>query len=304
MIKISSVVVLYGSKIRESRTLNSILNTYNDDIKLTIHIWNNGPNKLEKNDLEEYFKKNSDKDITVDIHEDTRNIALSKIYNFFIKKYDYDFICFLDQDSELQKEFYTNIVSNQQYDMVCPVINTLSNPLIQECPIYFKDPNVKVKLLSSFKVGEILTISSGLALSKKLLRNIEEGFGNAFNENFALYFIDTDLFSRLRHCPKMEGICIGKIVHDLTLASNVNVNNMSQRVKLERGYGKILNRYYISQTTNKSFFSMLVYVIKLTIKDKYSFKDAINLFKCTITKKHPRCKYNISANKLSDYTNN
>lgn len=296
MLEISSVVILYNSQISGSETLQSLLNCKLDEnINLTVNIWNNGPSKLSESDVKAYFECAQGRNIRLNIYEDCRNPALSKIYNFFIEKKDYDFIVLLDQDSQLEADFYNNIVYHKDYDLVCPAVFIKTDEQYQECPIFQKN---YTKCTSSFLVGEIVTISSGLALSKNLIKQVESKFDTVFNENYAFYEIDIEFFkARLNNIGPAKGICVGRIQHDLN--GKTDIKEMSPSIKLEVGYGRILDKLYIAK---KSLSSVFIYTIKQIVKYQYGAKAAMSLLKCLFSKKHPRCIYNINAQVLPIYT--
>ena len=107
---ITAIVILYNSLIKNSETIQSLLNTEKTDTNLNLIIWNNGPQQLDINECEEFKLKFNKLGVQLSIYEDTNNIALSKIYNFFINKENYDFFSILDQDSVLASDFFKNIL--------------------------------------------------------------------------------------------------------------------------------------------------------------------------------------------------
>ena len=79
---ITAIVILYNSLIKNSETIQSLLNTEKTDTNLNLIIWNNGPQQLDINECEEFKSKFNKLGVQLSIYEDTNNIALSKIYNF------------------------------------------------------------------------------------------------------------------------------------------------------------------------------------------------------------------------------
>lgn len=80
---LSVIVILYGTAIQECTTINTLLKHINRPINLTIYVWNNGPVLLDEQDIVEFLNKATALGIKVEIYQDIRNVALSKIYNFF-----------------------------------------------------------------------------------------------------------------------------------------------------------------------------------------------------------------------------
>ena len=79
-------------------TIKSILGSELNSIQLNMIIWNNGPTLLEENDIVNHLEASQKKGISSFIYQDIRNTSLSKIYNYFIQKLNYDFFVIFDQD--------------------------------------------------------------------------------------------------------------------------------------------------------------------------------------------------------------
>ena len=289
--KITAIVVLYNSSLEQSATINSISDCLLDNIQLNLVIWNNGPDYLKSNDINVLNNKVQGKNITFSIYQQTTNVALSKIYNYFINRESYDFIAILDHDSALNQDFFLNIINSSSYDIIVPKIIASGWRSIEETvcfPTYIN--SVKVLDKDAFSVGEIFTISSGITLSSKLIKCIEKTQSYVFNEKFALYGIDTCFFQDVHkmNLQSFNGKCIGSIKHSLATSQldNGNINISSSR-KLELGYDTILQRIYCKR---KSTLSSSFFLIKNFIKRKNSLAHTIKLFICLFTKQHPRSK--------------
>ena len=117
---ITAIIILYNSNIENSGTIQSLLTTNIKDINLKIIIWNNGPKFLTVQECQKIKNIFNLKKIELSIYEDINNIALSKIYNIFLNSEHYDFFSLLDQDSQLNEDFFQNIINNNNYDVIVP----------------------------------------------------------------------------------------------------------------------------------------------------------------------------------------
>lgn len=294
---ITALIILHNSNINLSKTIQSLLNTDKNGINLSVILWNNGPNLLAIKECEKYKTIFNSNKIQVSIYENIKNIALSKIYNFFIKKQDYDFFTILDQDSILNNNFFQQIKYNNNFDIIVPAIysagwrskeNTLCFPI-------FSGTN---KLLdkNTFAMGEIESISSGLTLSNKLVKYLSNHKIKIFNERYALYAIDTSFFLDLKTFSdtQFRGICVGKINHSLDFNLQ-DRKKISPVRKLEMEYSKVLNKLYYDK---KSRLNIFLYLFRKFTRKEYTFSEFIKLVKCLIQKKHPRACLTFTMNKL------
>lgn len=294
---ITAIVILYNSLIKNSETIQSLLNTEKTDTNLNLIIWNNGPQQLDINECEEFKLKFNKLGVQLSIYEDTNNIALSKIYNFFINKENYDFFSILDQDSVLASDFFKNILLNNNFDIIVPSIYS-AGWRTKENSLCFPTYSQTEKLLDKniFKMGEIESISSGLTLSHKLIDYLKSTRTHIFNEYYALYAIDTCFFIDLKSLSKttFKGLCIGKINHSL----NFNLQDRTQispSRKLEMEYSKVLNKLFYD---NKNSINVFLYLLRRFVRKEYSLTIFLNLFKCLVTRKHPRSRIPMKTKQL------
>lgn len=294
---ITAIIILYSSNIELSETIRSLLSSNRNGINLNVIIWNNGPTQLAIKECEKYKIIFNTNKIQLSIYENIQNIALSKIYNFFIKNQNFNFITILDQDSILDSDFFQHIKLNSDFDIIVPAIysagwrskeNTLCFPI-------FSGTN---KLLdkNTFAMGEIESISSGLTLSNKLVKYLNNHRIEIFNERYALYAIDTSFFLDLQTFSdtQFRGICVGKINHSLDFNLQ-DRKKISPIRKLEMEYSKVLNKIYYDK---KSRLNVFLYLFRRFMRKEYSFLAFLKLIKCLIKKKHPRACINFTMNKL------
>ena len=294
---ITAVIILYNSDIKSSETIQSLLNTQKKNINLNIIIWNNGPKQLEINECKEFESIFNKQNVQISIYENTNNIALSKIYNFFIIKENFDFFSILDQDSILASDFFQNILLNNTFDIIIPFIYSANWRTKEKSlcyPIYAQSEKLLDK--ATFEMGEIESIASGLTISHKLINYLFQTKTQIFNESYALYAIDTCFFIDLKKLnnTNFKGLCIGKINHSL----NFNLHNKAQispTRKLEMDYSKILNKLLYE---NKTSIKVLLYILRKFVRKEYSLNVFLKLSRCLIAKKHPRCYKPIKARRL------
>ncbi|MCL2893550.1 glycosyl transferase [Brenneria tiliae] len=293
-IKLNAVVVLYNSKLEDSLTINSIFKSDLSGAEFKLLIWNNGKYLLDNNDIDNYINSCAQKGITSEIYQDTRNISLSKIYNYFIKKSDYEFISIFDQDTRINKCFFQNIIKNEDLDLICPEIYLSNKNNIKSSPVYnTARVNTDFVQLGNFNANAIFTCSSGLSFSSKLIHQILEKHGFIFNEQYAFYWIDHDFLERLKDFDFVKGKCIGKIYHDMS-GAGIEFHSMKESAKLEHGYGKILRR--INNDNKSNVIRNIIYAIKYALKSKCSIKSMLSIIQCALYKKHPRSKFKINNN--------
>ncbi|MBA0178565.1 glycosyl transferase [Pectobacterium carotovorum] len=284
-------MVLYNCSIENSSTITSIFNTITDETNINLLIWNNGDTILNERDLNKYLHRCKQKKIATEIYQDTRNLSLSKIYNYFINKNSYHFISIFDQDTNIEKYFFKNIKDNMGYDIICPEVYLSNKENVKSSPVYNKAKvNTDFVDVGGFNARSIFTCASGVTLSLRLIKSISDKYGFVFNETYAFYWADHDLFERLRAFEFIKGMCIGKISHDMSGVGN-EFEKMKEPTKLEHGYGQILRRIY---NDNKSgLLQNFIYAIKFSVREKCSIKSSIKIIQCALFKAHPRSKNKI-----------
>lgn len=293
---INVLTILYNTSLSESMTLKSILNTKLDSIQLNIIIWNNGPSLLSQDDIDNYLQNCQTKKVSTYIYQDVRNASLSKIYNHFIKKLNYDFFVIFDQDSNLESSFFQNIYSNKDYAIICPAVFPKQKIDKQCFPSDIEQREIVVPI-GEFTLGNTRTINSGTALSRNLVENLQIKYNYVFDEKFAFYHTDHRLFDLINattETANLKGLCIGKMYHDMTC--ELSLEQLSERARLEIAYAKMLMRIYRANNPKNQIRRNLFYAYKMKKKDHLNFNSFIKLLKCVITKEHPRSVVSIDKN--------
>ncbi|MEL4889321.1 glycosyl transferase [Pectobacterium betavasculorum] len=293
-IKINAIIVLYNCNMEDSVTVNSIFKANLDNIELKLLIWNNGNILLNEKDVSNFIEKCQQKKISTDVYQDTRNLSLSKIYNYFIAKSDYNYISVLDQDTSVNNDFFLNIKENANYEIICPEIYLSNKENIKSSPIY-NTPDESVDFIEAgdFNANAMFTCASGLSFSSVLIKKIADYYGYIFNESYAFYWADHDLLERLTAFDYVKGKCVGKMYHNMSGVGQ-DFSRMQESAKLEHGLGKILRR--INKQNKPGSLRNIIYAIKYTLKAKCSISSALKIVQCAIQKQHPRSRFNIDKN--------
>ncbi|KGA32820.1 hypothetical protein KU74_16880 [Pectobacterium brasiliense] len=289
--KIASVVIVYNSKLTNSDTLTSLLACKKEKIDLTILVWNNGPNFLSEEDINTFLISCKEKGINAKIYQDIRNISLSKVYNFFIEREEFDFLTLLDQDSTLPEGYYTNISMHLSEDIITPIIIAEKDGILaQTDPHFYGDVNL---VIPEGKVNiKIDSVMSGLAISRKGINKIKNYRNYVFEERLAFYGIDSDLFRTINimqeaGCP-LEIYCTNEIHHSFAMFNSEEQKSSFRVMEMFYFQSFIRNEYQ-----KKSKLSTLFIYLRDFLRRKVKFEVAKNLIIFSMDSTHPRSKINI-----------
>lgn len=280
--QISILIVLYAKQLSESVTVKSIIaNQSNYHNKINLTIVNNGPANLHN--TSEFISLNIDKFNTINIVEYLDNKPLSLIYDEFLTQSpkSYYYVIF-DDDSQLS-QFYLSELSSLSADVIIPRI--LSK---DDGNYYYPEISGRVvENVGPLNSKTLMSITSGLCLGEKTISVFTQKYKSVFDQNFALYGIDTSFFMRLRKCiangENFNVVCLGTILHSLSRASGQTISDFRLRERLYDA--AITARHYPSQKS-------IVYVLKKIVQNTILFKfDKVSLIiKTYFAGKHPRCK--------------
>ncbi|PWC19704.1 glycosyl transferase [Brenneria corticis] len=287
---INAIVVIYKSRILQSDTIKAIFQADLSHINLTITIWNNGPEFLEQDDINNYMEKCRQYGISSSIYQDIRNISLSKIYNHFFSEKTHDFFVVLDQDTSIAPDFFSNIYTNKDYELICPEVYLENDNNQLDGPIYY--PSKKQVPPGDFNANSILTCGSGLSISSSLCQKAIKEFGFIFDERFAFYLADQSFLMNLKYFDFIKGKCIGKILHNLSGHGEFRL--MKESSKLEHGYALVLRR--IIWKNKSSIIKNYFHAIKFIFESRCSYSSTIKILKCTFAGRHPRSEFKIDKN--------
>lgn len=296
MTNISVVVILYNSRLSDSETLQSILSAnLLHSTALTINIWNNGPQKFNNEDIRLFLEK-AKKNISINLRQDCRNIALSKVYNYFLSQVGYDFFTIFDQDTKIDINFFDNLMNYKHLDVIFPLVYSIKDNCII-FPRYADQYNIvgtkAFEEEGKQDMDKVFTINSGLTLTPSGQSVLEKIKYPIFNENFAFYGIDTELFFYIReYCKQRGGIkagCHGRIIHSLSSLEEEEFV-VKQKRKLEEHYAVALEQIYLYK---KNRWRLCKKVFRSMLKKKMTMIDSYRVIKCILFKQHPRCKFSI-----------
>ncbi len=275
--QVSVLVVIYGKKLKESKTLMSLLTSNFYDFNLSIV--NNGPTEISQDD--EYLCEIKENIKTTSLINMLENAPLSKIYNSFIfNNKESKYYVFFDDDSEIEPDFLQK-VSFSNVQLLLPRIYS-----IDDFKYYYPtEGDVVVVDEKKIIINSLMSISSGLAIEKELVRYFYNHYdGYVFDERFALYGVDTSFFLRLREISKSEIISVESssiLRHSLSRV----VAEKSERRDIERLYDTAVTaRHYPQFITKNHFFKIVLYYLL-----KKKFKYSLILILYFIKGKHPRC---------------
>ncbi|WP_050568426.1 hypothetical protein [Dickeya chrysanthemi] len=278
--KISILVVLYNKELNESKTLNSLLKCKSFSA-VSLKILNNGPREIK--DVEGVFQALASSFEDVMLESRLENAPLSKLYNEFINSnLDSDYFIILDDDSRLDEDFIFNIYKTDA-DIIIPRILS-----VDDGDFYYPTQNgVVVEHDGWVDLSSLMSISSGLTISKKLVFAMLSHYPDVFDERFSLYGVDTSFFLRLRIIIKSDSYlllakCVSLIYHSL---SRVQKENISQFRVVERLYDFAITARHYPEYIGR--FWLFKRIVKYSIL--MEFKYAWILFRYYVKGRHPKC---------------
>lgn len=274
---LSVLVVTYNCSFEHSQTIRSLSSSgvLFDGVRLCI--WNNGPKEISVD--AEIIAVLREKGFEVIIKQTPWNAPLSWIYNYFIEKNPAGRYVLLDHDSILSDEYMQYIVGREEVFVGMPIIkaNGVSRfPRVQErfsAGPYTNKDNVR-------------SVGSGLVLGQEVIDTIKNSYGDIFDENFALYGVDTSFFSRIFKLGLAEKLqSIPAIDHSLS-RFEVEGREIKEFRRIERSYdfGLMLRHYPTLGRVRKLIKQMYK---SLFNKNKTLIRKALKAF---IQGRHERCK--------------
>lgn len=272
---IAMVVILYGKRFEESKTLQSLMRFSHQLDQLLIV--NNGPESLDNHDP--FFMELSKKHKHVEFENQIQNKPLSWIYNDFINSIDTDYYVLFDDDTEINLDYESYLFQMDNIDLELPRIISI----IDKRQYY---PKLNEQIFSENSViessGELFSIGSGLIVSNKIKNTFERYNLELFDSRFALYGVDFSFFRRLNKLGR-DGFSISSQTFLNHSLSSVEGMISKWRAK-ERLYDEVLSiKYYRSLPYLR--------LLKLYFRKvyKFEFTNICIIFKIFKMGKHPRC---------------
>ncbi|MNF34121.1 hypothetical protein D3C76_577470 [compost metagenome] len=274
---LSILVLTYNCEIEESITIRSLLNSKINFSGVELCIWNNGPKKFITNitALERLKKKG----FSTTFKQTINNAPLSWIYNYFIQNFSNDSYVILDHDSELTLEYLSSILEKKDAFVKMPIILAKGIPQ-SPCSngVFSAGPYTKKEYVTA--------IGSGIIISKEIAEAVRIKYGNVFDENFALYGVDTSFFIRLNKLALTEKLqSMPGFEHSLSrLETESKEVKLFRKVERSYDFGLTLRHYPSS--------SLLIVAVKQVLlwpfgRNRITISKALKVF---ITGRHERCE--------------
>jgi len=277
------LVLLYDKEIRESATLNSVGKLHSLNKRTLLVVWNNGPVEILIN--ETFFDSLMSKGFEIVVEQTTNNISLAKIYNSIIDKYISSSYVFLDHDTILNNKYFKTITSIQN-NVLLPLV-CMNNEII-----YPKINGHTIKEGQKINDADfVMSIGSGLVLSRDITNLIKDKFNNVFDERFYLYGVDSTFFYRLRSLKFNSKITIiDPIEHSLSKYENEPDKIRHFRI-IERSYDAGLKYRYYYGVAGLYYFcrNILAFFVRYILGKKQTFLLG-SFIKAYISGKHYRHK--------------
>lgn len=267
---IAVLVVLYNKEISQSKTISSLANQSATYYELTIV--NNGPNELFAL-TDPLLKEIQAKGIKVNYIEFLDNKPLSYIYNLFVtRNNNCEYYVILDDDTELPEDYLS--CCDSKFDILLPII------------VHDEKVEYPKGTLERSNKSSLLSISSGMVLSRHIVDIFISEYKKTFDERYALYGIDTVFFARLqRLVNKGFNFTVKKgptINH--SLSKNLKGGKSTFRMT-ERTYDLALTARFYPEAIH--YMPLIVYLVKLILTGDFILLKAF--FKVLLKGKHPRC---------------
>ena len=279
MFETTILVLLYKKEFNESKTLNSLLNSYVHYKNAKLVIWNNGPNPLKESSIIPFIKLG----YQVHLKETLNNESLAVIYNRFLSYYDSKRYIFLDDDSTLTASYITASCKSDTTKISMPIISfqgQVKSPKISNRPYYLG--------LEITQKSKVIAVGSGLVIGKDVIPFLKKNYLKVFDEKFYLYGVDTTFCLRVFYSKLTNKInIIPGFNHSLSRLEKESNEVKKFRCK-ERSYERgLIFRYYYSKPKCilillKDLFFIFV---RMLLKQEKTL-EAISLCKAFLYGKH------------------
>ena len=287
------LIVLYGCPLVDCKTFHDILNILESYTlkNFCICVWNNGPiNNEDDHHFIKGMRKRNFPHIDLTYVETPENRSLAIIYNFFLSHFASDGYAIFDHDSGVSEEYVYAICSNASKDVIVPHIfsaGAIRGPVL-DGKILSEDVEFELNQACQF-----ISIGSGIFISQACIGKFQDKYSRVFDENYALYGVDTTFWlraTRLALETKISVACISVLNHSLSRLEDESPRMIAFRQK-ERGLdvGITLRNYFST--------SWLLRVVKIVAKRPLlrrpissEHPSLIWLAIGVIVGTHPRCK--------------
>lgn len=232
--------------------------------------------------------KELDDNLTFDFyyHFNGQNDGLAKAYNFALNYDNYEWLMLLDQDTDLQVDYFTKLSrAIKQSIYISEIAAIVPKIIVNDLLLSPKNVgsfgylrNIKEHNLDVITNEEIMAINSGLVLNKNFIKKI-----GGFNEKFSLDFLDHWLFKKLYEYNQLSMILNVYLKHNLSLSNlnNIAIERYENILESERMFFEDFNskiNYYFYKC------KLIIRVVKL-FKNRHFLKAKMNF--CNLFKKRP-----------------
>lgn len=245
MNKAAFCIVLYNKSISQCDTLKHLLKYSDISLnKYEILVFNNGP-----------YLVDCVAGPNLAVHQVLVNASLARLYNKFIEMTSADCYVFLDDDTALTAEYIEEVLCGG-YNILIPKINCNGNSYY---PVHLR--------------SGIQSITSGVVLSNKYVRDSIRERGKVFDERFDLYGIDTALFYSINKNKSAYTIADSVIEHDLSHITADSNDFRCREVLLSNSAALV--KYFSLKLLAQCLLGILRAIVRLDFKLVYR---ALNSF--------------------------
>jgi hypothetical protein len=275
------LVLLYNCELEDSKTLQTLKKCHVTFGAAKLVIWNNGPKRLSS--VEVSFLSECNLDIS--IKQTIENESLAVIYNQFLGEYKANAYIFLDHDSTLNADYLTESLQVKKGVVGVPKIlsdGKITSPTINGA-VYANDIEIN-------PYDKVVSIGSGLIVSKEVVVSLSEKYGKTFDERFYLYGVDTTFFYRIYDSGLTSKIkIISGFEHSLSRLE-VESNKTKKFRRLERACDKAMTFRYYSPPIVFLYSVVLISwdMFKRTLRCKEKDINYFAFIKAAICGKHYR----------------
>jgi len=276
--KLFIMVVLYNEKINNSTTIKSILrnkiqiNKLFNKVELLIY-----DNSLQAQNVE------IDLSFPFTYHSDIKNGGLSPAYNYAyeLANLKYDWILFLDQDTELNEKYFIELKkaikevdANKDVVSIVPKIfhdGDMFSPAIVKWGGIHRQ--ISLKYSGVYTNGELMAIGSCTLLKISFIREID-----GFSELYWLDCLDRWIFKKINDANKKVYVLNVNIKHELSI---LDFNKFMTPDK----YNNQILYESIFMLSYKSFGENIFFIVRLLRRAIYLFIETkdINYTKVSLS---------------------
>jgi len=235
--KIFVILVLYQTKLEESKTIKSLNEVL--DLNFNIFVYDNSPIKQYEKDNFELGKLN------IHYFHDESNLGLSTAYNYALnlaQKCNKTWLLLLDQDSTLTQEYIVALEKTEEISLpyrvvaIIPKVLMMSNnQAISPCKIGLGGLTRPININTGLIEQPISAINSGTLLKVNYMVDI-----NGFSKNYSLDMLDHWYFRKLYNDGYKSFLLSATIYQELSvygsIEENMSIERYQQILKAESNF--------------------------------------------------------------------